>query len=265
MRHTAPAALVALSIALVSCFDSTNPVTQEQTDESLAVFVVGAGIDPNAETSGGHTATPPAVTCSWNATTMWNTCTSTHNGLTMTRQMQFLNGAGVAQQRPDTSTRSMKARSTVTGTASITSPHPGGPTGTTTVNRVSEETVTGLGPASTQRVVNGTGSGTEDSQGTDARGTVAVRRQYADTTKNMTLTSPPNPLSPWPLSGTVIRNIKATVTMNGTTAKDYTSREEKTFEAGGKMTIKTTMNGQTRTCVVQMSTTTRPTPVCTQG
>jgi hypothetical protein len=57
--------------------------------------------------------------------------------------------------------------------------------------------------------------------------------------------------------------MKSSVTLNGGTPKDYTSREEKTFEAGGKLTIKTTMNGQTRTCVIQLSTMSMP--VCTQG
>lgn len=265
MRYAVPAALAVLSFALVSCTDTTNPAIQEQIDESLATTVAGAGVDPNAETYGGHTAAPPAVTCSWDATTKWTTCSSTHNGLTVTRQMQFLNGAGVAQQKPDTSTRSMKSKTTVTGTTPIKSPVPGGPTGTTTVSRQSEETVTGLAPTSKQRVVNGTASGNEDSQATDAKGTHTVKRQYADTTKDLTLTSPPNPLAPWPVAGTVTRNIKATVTPSGGAAKDYISREVHTFEAGGKVTIKITTNGQTRTCVIQMGTTPKSPPVCTQG
>src|SRR5204862_445784 len=139
----------------------------------------------------------------------------TQNGLTITRQMQFLNGAGTPQQHPDSNTRSMNANTTVTGTVTITSQVAGGPNGTTSVNRVSSETVTGLGPASTQRVVNGTATGAEDSDGSDWRGTLSIKRTYADTTKDMTLASPPNQAAPFPVSGTIIRNVKAKVAVNG--------------------------------------------------
>lgn len=262
MRKTQSFASVAVfSALLLSCSETTTPITQEQSDQLLAATVAGATVDPNAETAGGHTpATVPAVSCTMNATTKTMTCASKTNGLNITREVQFFNGAGAAQLKPDTSTRSMKSKTTVSGTATITSPNA---TGTTTVNRVSIETVTGLGPASTQRVVNGTASGTEDSEGKDARGTMSVKRQYADTTKDMTLSSSPTPLAPFPLSGTTNRNIKASVSLNGAAAKDYTTREVLTYEAGGKLTIKTTMNGQTRTCVLQLGSKTAP--VCNQG
>jgi len=263
MRYSASAVLAALSFALVSCTDANTPITQEQADEALATSLSGVGVDPNAETAGGHTATPPSVTCTWDASTNWTTCASTQNGLTVTRQMQFLTGAGTPQQRPDSNTRTMNSKTAIAGTISITSQMTGGPTGTTTVNRVSTESVTGLGPSSTQRVVNGTATGTEDSQGTDSRGTMSVKRTYTDTTKDMTLTSPPNPTAPYPVSGTVIRNVTAKVAINDGAAKDYTSREVQTFEAGGKLTVTTTMNGKTRTCVIQLGTKTAP--VCTQG
>ena len=136
-------------------------------------------------------------------------------------------------------------------------------TGTTTINRTSNEMVTGLGPSSTQRVVNGTATGTEDSDGTDSRGTMAVQRTYTDSTIAMTFAAAFNPASPWPISGKIVRNVTATATFNAGTPKNYTSREEKTFEAGGKVTMKLTINGQTRTCVGQLGSTTPP--VCTQG
>jgi len=216
-------------------------------------------------TQQGHTATPPAVTCTFDAVTKWNTCTSTNNGLTITRQMQFLNASG-PQQRPDSSTISMKAKTKVAGTINFTAQQTGGPTGTTTVDRNSDETVTGLGPTSNQRVVNGTSSGTENSEGTDSRGTVTVSRTFADTTTNMTFSQ--HPLLPpgnamYPLSGTIKRYVYASVKLNGGTAKTYTSNEVLTFETGGKLTVTTTMNGQTRTCVSQLGSKTKPT--CTQG
>jgi hypothetical protein len=279
MRSSLATASIAALTVLYACSDATTPNTQ--ADEAFAISVSGSGFDPNAETTGGHTATPPAVTCSFDATTKWTTCgPSTQNGLTVTRQMQFLDGSGTAQQRPDTSTRSMKSKTTVTGTLTMTAPTGTGTpttgtpttgtpatgtpaTGTTTVNRSSEETVTGLGPSSTQRVVNGTATGSEDSQGTDTRGTMTVKRTYADTTTGMTFPAVFNLLNPFPTAGTVVRNVKSSVTLNGGTPKDYTAREEKTFAAGGKLTVKTTVNGQTRTCVIQLGTLSAP--VCTQG
>src|SRR5262245_23934723 len=130
MRYTATFALAAVSFALVSCSDATNTTPQEQIDESLATTLAGVGVDPNAETAGGHTATAPAITCSYDAATKWSTCTSTQNGLTITRQMQFLNASG-AQQRPDSTTTSMKAKTAVTGTINFTAQQTGGPSGTT--------------------------------------------------------------------------------------------------------------------------------------
>ena len=263
MRFAAPAVIAALSLTLVSCTDSNSPLTQEQVDESLATTLEGIGVDPNAETAGGHTATAPAATCSWNATTMWSTCTGTNNGLTITREMQFLNAAGTPQQRPDSTTSSMKAKTTVTGTRTYTNPAAGSPTITTTVDRSSDETVTGLAKGSTQRAVNGTANGTENSTGTDSRGTITVARTYADTTKDMTFKSPPDSTARFPLSGTITRNLSSSVKVNDAAAKSYTSREVHTFEAGGKLTVRTTMNGQTRTCVIQLGV--KQPPTCTQG
>lgn len=261
MRTTAAVALAALSLTLVSCNEATT-TPQEQLDESLATTLAGISVDPNAEITGGHTATPPSLSCSYDATTKWSTCTATQNGLTITRQMQFLNASG-AQQRPDSTTTSMKARTAVTGTITFTAQQTGGPSGTTTVNRNSDETVTGLGPSSTQRVVNGTAGGTENSEGTDSRGTVTVTRVVMDTTTNLTLPSPPVPGAMFPTSGTIKRYVYASVKLNDGTPRTYTSQELHTFEPGGKLTVVTTMNGQTRTCVIQLGTKTKPT--CTQG
>ena len=94
MRIAAPAAFAALSFALVACTETTTPLTQYQADESVATSIAAAGMDPNAETSGGHTATPPAVSCAWNATTKWTTCTSTQNGLTMAPGVLAMANAG---------------------------------------------------------------------------------------------------------------------------------------------------------------------------
>ena len=271
MRRTLAAASIAALALVHACSDATTSITQQQADEALAFRVSGAGVDPNAETMGGHTATPPAVSCSWDATTKWTTCSSSApNGLTVTRQMQFLDAARMAQQRPDATTRSMQSKTTVSGTLTMTAPPGTGtpttgtpPTHTTTVNRSSDETVTGLGASSTQRVVNGTATGTEDSQGTDTRGTLTVKRAYGETTTGMTFPAVFNMQHPWPTAGTIVRLMTSSVTLNGGAPRDYTSREEKTFEAGGKLTIKTTINGRTHTCVVQLGSKDRP--VCTQG
>ncbi len=263
MRRFAPALLASLTFALVSCMDPGSPSTQQQADEALAMTLLGLDVDPNATTAGGHTADAPSVTCSWNATTLWTTCTSTNRGLTVTREMQFLNPAGTPQQRPDSTTNSMRAKTTVTGTTTFTNPATNSPTITTTVNRNSDETVTGLARSSTQRVVNGTASGSENSTGTDSRGTIAVARTFADTTTNMTFTSPHNPLAPYPVSGRITRNVSSTVTVGDAAARSYTSREVHTF-AAGRLTVVTTMNGHTRTCVFQLGPT-KSAPTCTQG
>jgi hypothetical protein len=262
MRQTlSTLAAVALSTALLACSDATTPVPQEDAD--LIASIAGATVDPNAETMGGHTATMPAsgtsTTCVKSGTTV--TCTGKSSGMDVTREVKFFDAAGNQQDKPDSSTRSMTSKATISGTMTVTGPN--GATAKNTVNRASFETVTGLGPASAQRVVNGTASGTEDSEIKDAKGTTTVKRQYADTTKDLTLSSSISIMSPGPLSGKVIRHIKATITLNGGTPRSYTTREEQTYEAGGKLTVKSTTNGQTRTCVIQLGV--KAPPVCTQG
>jgi hypothetical protein len=258
---------VAVSSLLLSCAEGTAPLTQEEADELLATAIAGVGVDPNSETAGGHTGTLPTsgagkvITCSIDAATKTATCTHTDRGFSISREIRFFDGAGNPQSHPDTSTRSMSSKTTVSGTGAFSGPN--GATGTTTVNRVSNETVTGLGPGSTQRVVNGTAAGTENTTATDSRGTVTVARTYADTTFALTLPSPPTLQNPWPVSGRIVRNMTATVTLTGSAPKNYSSLEEQTFAPVGKLTIKSTMNGVTRTCEVQLGS--RAKPVCTAG
>jgi hypothetical protein len=270
-RSVAVASIAVLAIAS-ACSETTTPITQDQADEIVAVALGGSDFDPNAATSAGRPLNPPSPNCTYNATTMWITCgPTTNNGITVTRQHQFLNAAGEPQQRPDSNTRSQRNKTTVTGTITMHVP-PGAPplTGTTTIVRNSDEIVTGMGPGATTRVANGTGSGSEDSQFTDQRGAMLVKRTYADTTSGLTFPAHFNPESPWPLAGTIVRNINAKASLNGVALKDFASREVHTFATGGKLTIVTTMNGKTRTCQIQMVKPTNPPspppkPICTEG
>lgn len=271
-RSLAAVSLVALGAVLYACADSTSPVTPDEADEALATTIAATGVDPNAETTGGHApSTKPAPpTCTFDATTKWMTCTSTQNGLTIKREIQYLDSKGIALSKPDTTVASMKAKTTVTGTMTIKTATG---SGTTTVSRNSEETVTGLQRGSKERVVNGTGSGTEDSKVTDSRGTMTMKRTYSDTTKDLTLptvtttsttsgsTATPPPTPVYPTAGTITRNSKATGKLADGSEKTWTIREVREFEAGGKLTVTTIINGVTHTCVFDL--TTRAKPTCT--
>lgn len=260
-RALSAVSLAAAAALLYACTDTTGPTAEELADHELATTISATSVDPNAETAGGHTATDPkstaTMTCTYDATSQWTTCTSTQNGMTISRQVQFLTATGATQQKPDANTVSMKSKTSITGTIVRT--------GTsfidsTKVNRTSDETVTGLGPSSTSRVVNGTASGTEDSKVIDSsRGTMTMQRVYADTTNALTFTSPPDMTKPWPVSGSIIRSMTATGKLNDGPSKTYSSRIEQTFAAGGLMTIKTTVNGVTHTCTVQLGGTAKPT------
>jgi hypothetical protein len=272
MKSNVAFASIAVLAFAAACSDPTPPITQDQSDEIVAIGLGGADVDPNTSTNDRPLHSPAVPQCTYDATTKWHTCgpTTTPNGLTVTRQHQFLDSNNVARQWPDSTTRKQRNKTTITGTLTMHAP-PGAPpiTGTTTVVRNSDETVTGMGPGSTTRVANGTGAGTENSQFTDARGAMIVTRTYADTTSALTFPAPFNPAAPWPTAGTKIRNITAVARLNGGAPNTFVSREVHTFAAGGRLTIVTTMNNRTRTCQIQLVAPTNPPtpppqPVCTE-
>ncbi|NCW44046.1 MAG: hypothetical protein EBV77_00855 [Gemmatimonadaceae bacterium] len=180
------------------------------------------------------------------------TCTRTTNGLTAVTIYTIKNAAGVSQSKVDSlTTNSVRTRTTVTGTT--TRGRDGGSV-SATVSVTSDRTVTGLAPSSTQRTVNGTSRGSENSSGTnrDGQAFTAVRLS-ADTTTNLVVpVSSTTTAPPIPKSGKVIRYMKVTSTVAGSTATTKERREVIEYDGSATAKVTITENGTTKSCTMSL-------------
>jgi hypothetical protein len=178
------------------------------------------------------------------------TCTRTGNGLTATTIYTIRDAAGAAQTRIDTiTTNSVRTRATVTGTSTRGRD---GANVTATVNHTSDRTVTGLAASSTQRTVNGTSRGTENTTGTnrDGQSFTAVRLS-ADTTTNLVV--PVSTTGPrHPTAGRVVRTMKVTTTVAGGTPSVKERREVVEYDGSTTAKVTITQDGTTRNCTLSL-------------
>lgn len=187
----------------------------------------------------------PEGTCTYDAATGVNSCTgTTRQGLTVNSTVRYLNAAGQAQQTADSLTNTVITHVAVSGTVtrrdSVTS----------TVNHVSDRTVSGLAKGSTQRTVNGTSAGTENTTGTRDGVSFTASRVAADSITGLVVPVADGRPS-YPTTGTVIRSMKATVTRAGeTTSKSR--REVITYNGTATATLVITEDGTTRTCTLPL-------------
>src|SRR5712692_525030 len=155
---------------------------------------MGAGFGPGF----GHRP-PSDATCVYSASTGRLTCPPlTRHGLTIARSLAYTDKAGNSQSAFDSlTTNTINTQIDVTGTVVVDGrgEHgfgpgfgPGRTTGTgktvdtVTVHNTSDRTVSGLAQGSTQRTVNGTSTGQEDSKGSNDKGTFTASRTMGDTT-----------------------------------------------------------------------------------
>lgn len=194
----------------------------------------------------------------------------TKNGVTVTQSMAYSNTAGAVQQAFDTvTTNTVNVQTAVTGTVTFergsnsgrgNGPRHGGRfagdtttilTATTQVNNSSNRTVAGLAAGSTQRTVNGTSAGTESVTGTSSRGTFTATRAAGDTTRALVVPVE-NGKPTYPRSGTVIREMKATVTFAGSAAVSSTRREVITYDGSTTAKVVITKDGVTKNCTMAL-------------
>ncbi|AMW05672.1 hypothetical protein [Gemmatimonas phototrophica] len=178
------------------------------------------------------------------------TCTRTHNGLTATTIYTIKDAGGAAQTKLDTiTTNSVRTRTTVSGT---TTRGRDGASVTATVSNSSDRTVTGLAAASTQRTVNGTSAGSESTTGTnrDGQAFTAARVSF-DTTTGLVI-----PVSTtaqtFPTAGKVIRRMKVTTTVAGSTPSVRERREEVTYDGSATAKVAITVDGSTKNCTMAL-------------
>lgn len=180
------------------------------------------------------------------------TCTRTNNGLTAVTIYTIKDANNAPQTKIDTiTTNSVRTRTTVTGS---TTRGRDGASVTATVSATSDRTVTGLAAASTQRTVNGTSQGTENSSGTnrDGQAFTAVRIS-ADTTTNLVVPVVASSATPaYPKSGKVVRYMKVTSTVAGSTATTKERREVVEYDGSATAKVTITENGTTKNCTMSL-------------
>lgn len=185
--------------------------------------------------------------CAWDAAVERVVCTvETDNGLTVERSFAFFGADGAVQTAfSGVTTDAMNTQITVAGTVTRNSGF------TSTVDHVSDRTVTGLAAGSTARTVNGTSAGFESTTGTNDTGDFTVLRMMGDTTKSVVVpldTGTP----PYPVSGEVIRGMQVTLTYAGQAPETSVRREVVTYDGSDTATLVITQDGVTKTCSIPL-------------
>jgi hypothetical protein len=181
------------------------------------------------------------------------TCTSTRNGLTVTRTITWTDASGTAQSARTATTHKAVFHSDVAGTRTSRDGKV-----TSTVALKSDLTVVGLEATSTQRNVDGTSSGTETSSGTNKDGdTFTAVRDASDAIAGVVIPVA-NGKPTYPTAGTVTRTMKVTLTLNGTTTTSQRS-EVITYDGSSTAKLVITKDGTTKNCTIPLP---RGKPTC---
>jgi hypothetical protein len=187
-------------------------------------------------------------TCTYNATTGNVVCApETINGVTVNRTARYLTAAGATQAAFDSITTNT-IQTTVTAAGTFTRRD----SSVSTVQSSSQRTVSGLAKGSTQRSVNGTSAGTETTTGKNTTGSFTAVRVIGDTTKNIIIPVRTDTVPTYPIAGSVIRNLKATLTYVGQAATTSIRREVITYDGSATAKIVITQDGVTQNCTVAL-------------
>lgn len=102
------------------------------------------------------------------------------------------------------------------------------------IHRTRDMTITGLGSGSTTRTHNGVGTSNDTTTFTGTRGTRHAEESSSDSVVNLVFQLP-HSSNPWPISGQIIRNVDATITLtrldNTTVTRTIDRRVVVTFPA----------------------------------
>jgi hypothetical protein len=102
------------------------------------------------------------------------------------------------------------------------------------IHRTRDLTITGLGSGSTTRTHNGVGTSNDTTNFTGARGTRFARESASDSIINLVFQLP-HASNPWPVSGQIVRNVDANITLtrpdNTTITRTIDRRVVVTFPA----------------------------------
>jgi hypothetical protein len=185
--------------------------------------------------------------CSFSSGTGLVTCTATtRDGLTVTRVTKYTTTAGQVQPARDSTTNTVVSTVTVSGTATRRD------SSKSEVNESSNQTVTGLAKGSTQRTMNGTSAGTENTTGTSSQGAFTAKRVTGDTIKGVVIPVPATTTPTYPTAGTVIRAMSATITISGQSPTASLRREVITYDGSATAKVVITHDGTTQNCTLPL-------------
>jgi hypothetical protein len=186
--------------------------------------------------------------CTFAADTGIITCGPvTRNGITSTRTVQFQDASGASQPAFDTTTDKVTRTASVTGTATRRD------SSTSTVDEASNQVVSGLGPASTERTVNSTSKGTETTTGKSWFGAFTAMRSAGDTVTGVVIPAASDSNHfPFPRAGTIVREISVSVTLDTVPKKSFSRREVITYDGSKTAKVTITQNGETQDCTLPL-------------
>lgn len=219
---------------------ATVGISQDQANATSVLASVGAA-GVHYDLAGGDKAHPE---CTYSPATGRVVCVEVvENGLTYNRSLAFLDAAGNPQPRRDSNTVSINRRQSVNGTTVRDS-------ATVTIDRLSDFTVTGVQASSKQETRNGTESGTTTIVATLSSGKSTSLITFGDTVQNVVVLKPDSLVKQyWPSSGTIVRSLNGTRTLDGSAEHKAISRREViTFNGTAVIPVTITINGVTRTC-----------------
>lgn len=181
-------------------------------------------------------------TCVFNSGNGRVECTDTRGGLTIVASASYKTAGGTVLEAPDSTTDAVNIQTSVTGTVTRRD------SAVSTINHTSSRTITGLSSAATQRTVNGAARGEESTTGkTDSGVVFTAMRLVGDTTTGLVIPIVSGKPT-YPTAGTVVRQMKATVTLAGGSPTTRERREVITYDGSATATLVITTDGTTKTC-----------------
>lgn len=170
------------------------------------------------------------------------------SGLTINRSAAYADANGNVQNAFDsTSTDAINVRVAVSGTLTRRD------NATSSVQHASDRTVSGLGPSSAERKVNGAAAGTENTSGTKEGKTFTAARVVGDTITDVIVPVPTSSdQRTYPTAGTVVRAMQVTVTFDGESPISSSRREVITYDGSNVASVVITHDGTTKTCTLPL-------------
>ena len=172
---------------------------------------------------------------------LWSCSAETENGLQVERTIQFFANGEAGPTYDAAETDSIKVHASVTGT--VVRMH-----GTITLDNVRDATISGLTGTETSRTVVGTGLRQEASVFTGERGT----RTYNGTVANQILSVVFPVGGGFPLSGSMVHDVDATVTLSGGTSGVRSVSRHVVVTFNGTATVPMTIG--TLSCTLNLET-----------